>query len=178
MNEAKSFSHPVDLSALPQDGGEEYFEVPEAARSSIAASFEVEAIEDLTARLNLSRLSKNEFLVEGNLKATVLQSCVVTLKPVRTRIDQDVTRRYRVVRPAWRQKSSNVLDLAMDEDDTETVESPVVDLAAPVLEELSLAIDPYPRAEGAAFEEVAPEPEKEESPFAVLKALKRPGEKT
>jgi hypothetical protein len=46
-------------------------------------------------------------------------------------------------------------------------------LAAPLLEEVSLALDPYPKAPGAAFE-VLPEPiEPAENPFAVLEALKK-----
>lgn len=171
------FSHRVDLANLPREGSEEYFEVPPAACAVIAKVFNVDAIEDFTARLRLSRASKDEFVAEGSFKATVVQTCIVTLKPVRTRIDQDVSRRYRVLPRNVAKLKVPIIDVAVDDEETETVESPRVDLAAAVLEELVLAIDPYPRAEGAEFEgggEAAPE---EDSPFAVLKALKSPPEK-
>ena len=45
-----------------------------------------------------------------------------------------------------------------------------VDLGAYVVEDLSLAIDPFPRKPGVAFE--APEQTGELSPFAVLAKLK------
>ena len=44
--------------------------------------------------------------------------------------------------------------------------------AVPVLEEVSLALDPYPRAPGAKFEAPKDMEPARESPFAVLKALK------
>jgi hypothetical protein len=42
------------------------------------------------------------------------------------------------------------------------------------VEQLSLALDPFPRAAGAEF--TPPEESAEISPFAVLKALKRDGD--
>jgi hypothetical protein len=41
------------------------------------------------------------------------------------------------------------------------------------LEELSLALDPYPKAPGAAFEVPPEPPAPADNPFAVLEALKR-----
>jgi hypothetical protein len=41
-----------------------------------------------------------------------------------------------------------------------------------VLEELNLALDPYPRAPGVTFEAPKDEPKAAESPFAVLAKLK------
>jgi len=178
MTKPVLFTHYLDLSVMAQAGGDEYFEVPERDRAAIAKAFSVDAIEDLAARLHVTRISTNEFAVAGNLKATVLQSCVVTLQPIRTRFDLDVSRHYRVVPPAWRRKEPSILDVTMDEEETETVPSSSVDVASPVLEELSLAIDPYLKAEGAEFESTENESLREESPFAVLKALKVRDEKT
>ena len=54
----------------------------------------------------------------------------------------------------------------------ETIVSLDYDLAAPLLEEFALAIDPYPRKAGAAFAVPAEPDDAPESPFAVLKTLK------
>ena len=48
------------------------------------------------------------------------------------------------------------------------------DLAVPVLEELVLAIDPYPRASGVAFEAPQDDADSPVHPFAALKQLKKP----
>ena len=50
------------------------------------------------------------------------------------------------------------------------LEGDAIDVAAYVVEHLALEIDPFPRKPGAAFD-YSP-PDKEESPFAVLKNLK------
>ncbi len=63
------------------------------------------------------------------------------------------------------------LDLDPDADDPpDVLEGDKIDLGAYVVEDLSLAIDPFPRKPGAAFE--APDTGAEISPFAVLAKLK------
>ena len=61
---------------------------------------------------------------------------------------------------------------ALSEDTADEIESPVYDLGTPLREELALAIDPYPRAPGVAFEAPADDGQRE-SPFAALGKLKR-----
>jgi len=61
---------------------------------------------------------------------------------------------------------------AVGEDAPDEIDSPVYDLGTPLREEFALAIDPYPRAPGVAFESPADE-DVPESPFAVLGKLKR-----
>jgi uncharacterized metal-binding protein YceD (DUF177 family) len=64
---------------------------------------------------------------------------------------------------------------SLEDDEPELIEGTSIDLAAPVLEELSLALDPYPRAPGVAFESPKQEKAPADSPFAVLESLKTPG---
>ena len=65
------------------------------------------------------------------------------------------------------------LEIDIDADDPpDVLESDTIDLAAYVVEHLSLEIDPFPRRPGAVFE--PQEPEVERSPFAALLKLKNP----
>jgi hypothetical protein len=64
---------------------------------------------------------------------------------------------------------------AADDDAPEEIERSRYDVAGPLLEEFVLAIDPYPRSPGVAFELPETESIKPESPFAVLSRLKREG---
>ena len=63
-------------------------------------------------------------------------------------------------------------DFPLEDDLPEEIGSLHYDLAAPLIEEFVLAIDPYPRAKGVEFEPPGAGEEAPESPFAVLKGLK------
>jgi hypothetical protein len=82
--------------------------------------------------------------LDGQLGATVVQPCVVTLAPVTTRLETTVTRRYladwqepRAKRPRCR------------EDDTTEALPERIDLAAVMAEALALVLPDYPRAPDA-----------------------------
>jgi hypothetical protein len=133
----------------------------------------VEVITSFRGRITLSKLSQTRFAYEAELSADIVQSCVVTSEPVRSHIARSFSRILHLIasRAADREET---IDLAPGDDDApEEIESPRYDLATPLLEELALAIDPYPRAPGAAFEAPAAPPPADESPFSVLKKLTR-----
>jgi uncharacterized metal-binding protein YceD (DUF177 family) len=181
MTHALSFSYPFDLSSVSRAGSEEAFEVPEAACQVIAETYEVDGIEDFTARFRLTRLSKNEYALEGHFAVTILQTCIVTLKPLHTVAEQDFKRRYDIAPHHAARREVSSANVELESEDRETLHGTSLDLVRPLLEELSLAIDPYPRIPGAALERSSKEQSAEESPFAVLRALKdklEPPEKT
>lgn len=81
--------------------------------------------------------------ITGQLTARVVQPCVVTLKPVKTNLEERVERHY----------SPHVMVPEGDEIEMldETVEplGQFIDLSAVMIEELTLALPEYPRADGA-----------------------------
>jgi len=96
----------------------------------------------------LARSSSDSFAYDASFAADVVQDCVVTLEPVRAHLEGGFTRRYRLL-PKPSRRRGPVPDIEITdtgEDELEVLASPHVDLAAPLLEELSLALDPYPRA--------------------------------
>jgi uncharacterized metal-binding protein YceD (DUF177 family) len=156
-----------------------------AERLAIAQWLGIEALDSLKAVIQLSRGGDDEYAYRGHFEADVVQACVITLAPVPSHLSGEIGRKFQVLpRPSARRRKSAIeappaipaiIDLsAADEDSPELLVSPVLDLAAPLLEELSLALDPYPKAPGAAFE-APPEPlEPSDNPFAVLEKLKKP----
>jgi hypothetical protein len=62
--------------------------------------------------------------------------------------------------------------LDAEEEGPEEIESLHYDLAAPLLEEFVLSLEPYPRRPGVEFAPQTDGQERAESPFAVLKGLK------
>ncbi len=129
----------------------------------------VDVVESLNAKIDLKRVTPTRFALEAALEADIVQSCVVTLEPVKSHIARSF-RRDLFLTPT---KPSLDLEVApVDEDGREEIASLRYDLAVPILEELALAIDPYPRAPGVAFES-PPDDDAPEHPFAALKALKK-----
>ncbi len=100
---------------------------------------------------------------------------------MRTLTEQDFERRYDIVAPRSSRPVATATTVELESEDRETLENTSLDLAAPLLEELALAIDPYPKMPGARFEGGTRENSSSESPFAVLRTLKdkmEPPEKT
>ena len=104
-----------------------------------------------------------------SLEARVEQICGVTLEPFGNEVSSDFELRFTTREPEPPPPGEE-LGLA-DLDAPEYVPGPTLDLGALVVEELSLALDPFPRKPGVVFE--PPQAESEPSPFAALAALKR-----
>ncbi|MEJ0025797.1 MAG: YceD family protein [Rhizomicrobium sp.] len=172
--ETKPFEQDYDLGDLRR--GEEEIRVEAGAEdlARIAAWADVRAVESFGSTVRLRKHSATRFALDAVLEADIVQDCVVTLEPVRTHIARPFHRELHVAEQV-RLKPHESIALAPgagDDEVPEEIDSLTYDLAAPLLEELVLAIDPYPRASGVEFV-VPAEPEaKPESPFAVLKALK------
>jgi uncharacterized metal-binding protein YceD (DUF177 family) len=173
---AVPFSRNFDLGCISDSRSETLEPTPEQ-RARIAEWAGLSGLESLTARLKLSRLADDFYAYDAQLEADVVQPCVVTLEPVRSHVSRSFARRYRVLPPRRGKVQFTMADAVVDpeDDDTETVANPFIDLAAPMLEELSLGLDPYPRAPGAQLEVQAEVEDIPENPFAVLDVLKQKG---
>ena len=176
---AMPFSLVFDLGSLSDRGAEFVLAPAEAERRAIAGWLGIEALERLEAAVAVSRTGGDQYAYTARFEADVVQACVITLEPVRSHLSGDFHRIFQVL-PRVVMKRRKVLveppaslDLcAADDDEPEMLEDPHLDLAGPVLEELSLALDPYPKAPGVAFEAPVEAAAPSESPFAVLEKLK------
>jgi hypothetical protein len=163
-------THTYELGRLSQAGDEITIAPDKEQRESIADWVGVDVVDDFTARIELRKLTPTRFSFDADLAADIVQSCVVTLEPVRTRIERRFSRDLFLTAAA--QHTEKEIEIApVDDDGREEIANLRYDLAIPILEELALAIDPYPRAPGVSFEP-PPDPDVAEShPFAALKGL-------
>lgn len=123
---------------------------PDAAlRGQIAQALGIRSLRKFSFQGELRPSGRHDWLLEGRLGATVVQDCAITLAPVTTRIDEDVTRRYLADMP-----EVSGLEMEMPEDDTIEPLGRSIDPSSVALEALLLALPPFPRAKGA---ELAPE---------------------
>jgi uncharacterized metal-binding protein YceD (DUF177 family) len=123
----------------------------------------------------LSPLVGPGWRLDASLGASVVQTCVVTLDPVTTRIDQTVRRSF-VPEP---EAMAAEITVFPDEDDEIEPLSDIIDLGLVAVEALALALPAYPRKPGAALTQhsfaaagLRPLEDEDLKPFAALAALK------
>ena len=158
---APEFSRPV---TLPRHGHVERWRIAadEGERASLARRFGLLAIERFEADVALTRLREGARL-EASIEAEVVQECVVTLEPVRNRVTDEFSLLYGSAAPAEHEDAV-----------VEPLEGDSLDVGEAAAQQLSLALDPYPRAAGAALEEPDAEGPRPDHPFAALARLKKP----
>jgi hypothetical protein len=164
-----------DLAKLSEAGDEVQIRASADDLTRLAEWAGVDRVECFEGKVSLRKLSPTRFGYEAVLSADVVQSCVVTLEPVKSHIARSFVRvlHYSSGRPM---RDEGQLTLAAGEDEApDEIASTRFDLAEPLLEEFSLAIDPYPRVPGVAFEPPEAAASPAENPFAVLKRLKQEG---
>jgi len=170
MADTPEFSRPVQIDHVGPAWHSHPVEAGPAERAALAARFGLVALPALAAEVKLRRVRAGRYIEATlHLTAEVVQSCVVTLEPVAAAIDETGRELYGPIGGG----SEAPEEVLVDPDSPEPLESPSLDLGEIVAQHLALALDPYPRAPGAAAPgEAAAEAEARPSPFAGLAALK------
>jgi uncharacterized metal-binding protein YceD (DUF177 family) len=142
--------------------------------AALAAGLDLLDLRKLRFAGRLQPDGPRDWRLDATLGATVVQPCRVTLKPVTTRIDEPVLRRYLA---RWDEPVK--AEAEMPEDDTAEPLPETLDLGAVLAEALSLALPPFPRAEDAEEEAqvfagpgTAPMTDDDVKPFAGLASLR------
>lgn len=175
MDDHAPFSQSFDLGSLGEADRVVTLAPSEEERAGIAAWAGVNALDAFSANIRLRRTGSDTYSYEGSFVADVTQSCVVTLEPVHAHLEGMASREFLVMPQRARRRNEPGEEADEDGDtDIDTLPTNMLDLAAPILEEFALTIDPYPRAPGAVFE-VPPDSDKPANPFAALQKLKPKG---
>ncbi|MNI01188.1 hypothetical protein D3C73_540200 [compost metagenome] len=167
---ALPFSDPIRLHQIGA-GLSRRLEPDAEARVRIARALNLKSLDRFTADLEVTA-TVSGWRLNGRVMAEAVQSCVLTLEPLPVRIDErfEVNLVEATDTPP---SEEGEIDLELDDDSPDVVENGQIDLGQYAVEQLALCLDPYPRKEGAVFEQ-PPEPG-EISPFGVLRALKPGG---
>jgi uncharacterized metal-binding protein YceD (DUF177 family) len=177
------FSRKLVVDPWPEAGIDVDVDADPAERQALARRFDLLEVRSLRAHGRIERLEQPaELVFRGWLAADVVQTCVLSLEPVPATIRQAIERRYRPGSAAAdreRLQPKGAIDLDDEDEEVEPVNGREIDLGEAIAEEFGLALDPYPRALGAAAiepEALGPhvslgqaEPEK---PFAALRQLR------
>lgn len=152
------FSRTIPVDRLRRGAVSEHIEANEHERQALAERFELEAIGRLTADVRLEALPNDMVRVSGRLEAAVVQTCVVSLESVPATVAENFSALFAPPEMIGDEDGDLDIDfeaLAEAEDDLpEPIVNHRIDIGELTAQHLSLALDPYPRAPDATFEEI------------------------
>lgn len=165
----------LNVESLGETTKQFHLEADAEARAGLVQRFDLLSIEALTADLTAKRIGRGELIrVHGQIRASIVQACVISGSPVPERIEEAIEERYG--------PSAEValeVEVSMDaEDPPEPIIDNKIDLGEIVSQYLGVAMHPYPRAPGvevpAAYQEEGDEQSgTQKNPFLALAALKK-----
>jgi uncharacterized metal-binding protein YceD (DUF177 family) len=161
------FTRPIRATHIKDAPQTHVITAEEPERTALAALYDLPGIALLRGEFLLRHARGGIIGATLRMQAKITQTCVVTLEPFETRLDEE-TELYFV--PVSTLPESEAAEL-----DPETLEGPdeipyandQLDLGAALAEQLALVLDPYPRKPGAELP--AEFTQAPENPFAVLK---------
>lgn len=174
-DDAPEFSRPVLVDRIPAKGLEMDVSAKPAERAALAERFGLVELSLLEARLRLKPMNGGTVIrLEGSFRADVVQSCVVTLDPIPATVEDEFVMSFSTEDETI---DGDEIELSLDaEDPPDPIEGGAIDVGEAVAEHLSLALDPFPRKAGAAFDggvDDAPPVDEKPNPFAVLAQLRQ-----
>ena len=164
----------VVVAKIPDTGLHRDIEADPVTRVAMAELAEVREILSAHASFDVTLRRDSRVHVAGRVRARVGQTCVVTLDPIETEIDEAIDLEF--APPEQIPELSDLVDAAEEgeeeiPDPPEPISNGMIDLGRVATDALFLAIDPYPRKPGVVFEPGIEAVDPGDHPFAALKAL-------
>lgn len=175
MSEMFSAKTSYAVADLPQNKAVTFEILPsDQELDLLAKELDLVELRKLRFQGKISARGKRDWSVKGLLGATVTQSCVATLAPVKTRLDFEVDRLFVANFAAPTEEEYEVTD-----DDGIDPLGDLIDLGEILIEDLALNLPLYPRAKDAVPEETVftepgktPMRDEDTRPFAGLAGLR------
>jgi uncharacterized metal-binding protein YceD (DUF177 family) len=163
------FGRPVEVSRIGPSGLSLAIDADAVERERLARRLGLSELRRLHADVALQPRGAGIALT-ATWTAEVVQECVVTLDPVVSVLGDTFELLYG---PGDEQETAAEIEIDLEAaEPPEPIEGGRIDVGEAVVEQLALAIDPYPRKPGVAFEPPADEVETRNNPFNALRALK------
>jgi uncharacterized metal-binding protein YceD (DUF177 family) len=171
MNDLPEFSHRIDGLRLNPGGATCKISANPEQRAALAKRFDLLALDKLDATVKVAPMEGGYYRLTADFDAQLTQACAITSEPVPAHLAENFTLTY----GPTEESSEIVLD--GDAESVEPLDDGMIDIGEAVAQQLSLALDPFPRAPGAPLEGEADlsDDSPRESPFAALAKLRKPG---
>lgn len=167
------FSRPLALDSLPLSGTRIRLEASVDECRALAKRFDLVNLDRLEGVIDIAPVDLTRTVhVSGRVFAHVVQTCVVTFEPVAAKVEADFDRLFSRDEPA---EADAEVEIAIEAETPEPVVGDELDLGEILAEELSLALDPYPRAADAdqRLAELSGDDDAVGGPFGALARLRR-----
>jgi hypothetical protein len=157
------FSRPLQVDRVPALGCHERLAADEKECAALAKRFDLPRIHSLSGLLKVVPWRGGGLKITGMLNARVDQVSVISLEIFTSDLEFAIERYF--LSPRAGQPTA--------EEDVDIIENGIVDLGEILAESMALELDPYPRREGEAFNDIEEHPESAKvSPFTGLSKLK------
>lgn len=175
------FSIVLAVADVPQNGTTVPFEAKESERTALARRFGLIELRSFKGKVAIKPWRRHGLSLEGRFEADVVQACIATLEPLDAHLSEGFILHYLpeelIERDAAAAADREIVVDVQAEDPPEPIENGRIDVGEAMSELLAVAIDPYPKKPGVAFEgfEGVPEGEAEKpaNPFSALEKLKK-----
>jgi uncharacterized metal-binding protein YceD (DUF177 family) len=165
-------SHKISIASLPRMGQHVALKASEEICQQIADQLDLPSMKMLDAHFQIVPSRSGIIRVTGEVKARVEQVCIVSLEAFPFDINETVDLRFIEADKLEKPAKAEVERTLEDEDPPDPIYDGVIDLGELAVEFVALALEPFPRKPGVELP-VQLQITKEESPFAVLAALKK-----
>jgi uncharacterized metal-binding protein YceD (DUF177 family) len=157
------FSRPIVLAKLGSEPFRRQIAATEVERAALARRFDLVAVDRLSAVVELVRQGHDRILLRAAFDAEFVQSCVVSLEPVRGAVSERFALLY-----GPPEAEAEAGGSAEDDPAFEPIVGGTIDLGEAIAQEFALALPPFPRSDEADLEAA---PSDEAGPFAALARL-------
>jgi uncharacterized metal-binding protein YceD (DUF177 family) len=138
------FSRPVSVLRLGSDAMTYRINATGEERAALARRFDLVSLDHFAAEMTLSRHG-GDVRLAAEIVADFVQLCCLTLEPFASNLVDRSTLLFRRKPPP--------VDLGVDEEDYEVLVGDEIDIGEAAAQQLSLALDPFPRVPGATIDE-------------------------
>lgn len=173
---------PFDLGRMNGNGVNIEFVASSDDMAQIVDIIDIIAVNCLEGIVRIKPWHKTGYMLTGELRATAVQRCVVTLEPVSEEVVEPFERTFIGEAEAAQEEPDErvEVDLILEaEDPPEILSGHTINLLEIIAEHLALGLNPWPRAEGAEIDPAyrlndddVETGGKAPNPFDVLKNLK------
>lgn len=174
MTTTPEFSRPLDVETIiPDRDRHEIVSANQEECAALAQRFDLKSLSGLKGDLTVLRLSEGNIIrIQGDIEAEVVQTCVVSLQEVPSRVRAHFDTSFTEEGEVFEEDID--LELELEEDLHEVLKDGKIDLGELVAQYLSLELDSYPRAPGVSLAAQMAEVggKSKNSPFQILQGLK------
>lgn len=160
----------LPIRNVPEGGLEQDRRASEEELRALARDLDVLAVKELRAVYKVRPTGNGRYRLAGQLRATLEQACVVSLKPLVNTIEEPLQASYW---PPSQIEENDTVDFQSDVE-PEAIDDGRLPIGQTVFETFAAAIDPFPRDPEAELDwQPSAEEKSAASPFSALGKLKK-----